>query len=43
MIESGLMAWIRLISELAERAEREFGGLGPFTARSSPPSFPTLS
>jgi hypothetical protein len=26
------MGWFKLLVELAERAEREFGGLGPFTA-----------
>lgn len=32
VIQSGIMGWITLIGELARRAEREFGGLGPFTA-----------
>src|SRR5690349_10905771 len=32
VIQAGLMGWFRLLVELAERAEREFGGLGPFTA-----------
>ena len=26
------MGWVTLIAELARRAERDFGGLGPFTA-----------
>jgi AcrR family transcriptional regulator len=32
VIQAGLMEWFRLLAELARRAEREFGGLGPFTA-----------
>lgn len=32
VIQVGLMEWFRLLAELARRAEREFGGLGPFTA-----------
>jgi AcrR family transcriptional regulator len=32
VIQAGLMGWFKLLVELAERAEREFGGLGPFTA-----------
>ncbi|WP_375307781.1 TetR family transcriptional regulator [Bradyrhizobium sp. A11] len=32
VIQTGIMGWITLIGELARRAEREFGGLGPFTA-----------
>lgn len=32
VIQTGIMGWITLIAELARRAEREFGGLGPFTA-----------
>ena len=32
VIQSGITEWIRLIAELARRAERDFGGLGPFTA-----------
>ena len=32
VIQSGLMGWVKLLAELARRAEREFGGLGPFTA-----------
>jgi AcrR family transcriptional regulator len=32
VIQAGIMEWITLIAELARRAEREFGGLGPFTA-----------
>ncbi|MCW5729456.1 MAG: TetR/AcrR family transcriptional regulator [Alphaproteobacteria bacterium] len=29
---AGIKGWIDLITELVRRAEREFGGLGPFTA-----------
>jgi hypothetical protein len=32
VIQAGLMDWFRLLAELARRAEREFGSLGPFTA-----------
>jgi len=32
VIQAGLMGWFKLLVELAQRAEREFGGLGPFTA-----------
>src|SRR4029079_1788703 len=32
VIQAGITEWIRLIAELARRAERDFGGLGPFTA-----------
>ena len=32
VIQAGIIGWIKLITELARRAEREFGGLGPFTA-----------
>ncbi len=32
VIQAGLMGWYRLLVELARRAEREFGGLGPFKA-----------
>ena len=32
VIQVGLMGWLKLLVELAQRAEREFGGLGPFTA-----------
>lgn len=32
VVQAGLMAWFKLLVELARRAEREFGGLGPFTA-----------
>jgi AcrR family transcriptional regulator len=31
-IQAGIMGWYKLIVELAQRAEREFEGLGPFTA-----------
>jgi AcrR family transcriptional regulator len=32
VIRAGIMGWLDLISGLARRAEREFGGLGPFSA-----------
>lgn len=32
VIQASLMGWCKLLVELARRAEREFGGLGPFTA-----------
>jgi hypothetical protein len=32
MIQAGIMGWFKLITELAHRAERKFGSLGPFTA-----------
>jgi AcrR family transcriptional regulator len=32
VIQAGLMAWFKLLVELARRAERDFGSLGPFTA-----------
>ena len=32
VIQAGIMGWVTLITELARRAERDFGGLGPFTA-----------
>ncbi len=32
VIQAGLMGWFKLLVDLARRAEREFGGLGPFTA-----------
>jgi AcrR family transcriptional regulator len=32
VIQAGLMGWFKLLVELARRAEREFGGLGPFKA-----------
>jgi AcrR family transcriptional regulator len=32
VIQAGIMGWITLLADLARRAEREFGGLGPFTA-----------
>ena len=32
VIQAGLMDWFKLLVELARRAEREFGGLGPFKA-----------
>ena len=32
VIQAGLMGWFKLLEELARRAEREFGGLGPFKA-----------
>jgi len=32
VIQAGIMGWFKLIVELARRAEREFGSLGPFAA-----------
>jgi len=32
VIQAALMGWFKLLLELARRAEREFGGLGPFKA-----------
>jgi AcrR family transcriptional regulator len=32
VIRAGLIGWIDLITDLARKAEREFGGLGPFSA-----------
>jgi AcrR family transcriptional regulator len=32
VIQAGILGWFTLLVELARRAEREFGGLGPFTA-----------
>jgi AcrR family transcriptional regulator len=32
VIQSGIIGWINLITELARRAEREFGALAPFSA-----------
>jgi AcrR family transcriptional regulator len=32
VIQVGLVGWFKLLGELARRAEREFGGLGPFKA-----------
>ncbi len=31
VIRAGIMGWIELLTDLARRAERSFGGLGPFT------------
>jgi len=31
VIRGGIMGWINLIGEVARKAERELGGLGPFT------------
>ncbi len=31
VIRAGLMEWVKLIAGLARKAEREFGGLGPFS------------
>ena len=31
VVRAGLKSWMDLISDLARKAEREFGGLGPFT------------
>jgi len=33
VIRAGIMGWIDLITGLADRAGRELGGLGPFTAK----------
>ncbi len=32
VVRAGIMGWINLLTELARRAERSFGGLGPFAA-----------
>jgi AcrR family transcriptional regulator len=32
VIRAGITGWLDLITDLARRAEREFGGLGPFSA-----------
>jgi AcrR family transcriptional regulator len=32
IVRAGIMGWIKLIEELARKAERELGSLGPFTA-----------
>jgi AcrR family transcriptional regulator len=32
VIRAGIMGWSNLIAEVARKAERELGGLGPFTA-----------
>ncbi len=32
VVRAGLMGWVELIAELARQAERELGGLGPFSA-----------
>jgi hypothetical protein len=32
VIRAGITGWVDLITGLARRAEREFGGLGPFSA-----------
>ena len=32
VIRAGIMGWVELLTELARRAERIFGGLGPFSA-----------
>jgi AcrR family transcriptional regulator len=32
VIRAGITGWVDLITDLARRAEREFGGLGPFSA-----------
>jgi AcrR family transcriptional regulator len=31
VIRAGMMGWIDLVTQVARRAEREFGGLGPFS------------
>src|SRR5262249_37316753 len=33
LVRAGLVAWFHLIEELAQKAEREFGHLGPFSTR----------
>lgn len=33
VVRAGLMGWYQLITTVAQRAERELGGLGPFTAQ----------
>jgi AcrR family transcriptional regulator len=33
VVRAGLLTWFELLTELARRAEREFGGLGPFSAQ----------
>jgi AcrR family transcriptional regulator len=33
VVRTGLIGWFDLIAELARKAERELGGLGPFTAK----------
>jgi len=33
VVRAGLMGWLDLLAGLAQRAEREFGGLGPFSAQ----------
>ena len=30
-VRAGIMGWVALITELARKAERELGGLGPFS------------
>jgi AcrR family transcriptional regulator len=32
VVRAGLMGWVELIAEVARQAERELGGLGPFSA-----------
>jgi AcrR family transcriptional regulator len=32
VVRAGLMGWVDLIAEVARKAERELGGLGPFSA-----------
>jgi AcrR family transcriptional regulator len=32
VVRDGIMGWVDLITEVARRAEREFGSLGPFSA-----------
>jgi hypothetical protein len=31
-VRAGILGWLELITGLARRAEREFGGIGPFSA-----------
>ena len=32
VIRAGLLGWMELLTELAQRADRELGGLSPFSA-----------
>jgi hypothetical protein len=33
VVRTGLLTWFDLITELARKAERELGGVGPFSAQ----------